>query len=282
MTNNKIIIANWKMHKTFQETDDWMENFLPFYLNDINKYYKVIICPPFYLLDYIDSGLNEISLNNFNTYIERNNIDFYSLESDFILKKIYSGRIVSIGSQNCFYKDFGSNTGEVSPAMLKEVGCEYCIIGHSETRAENKETSDKISKKIEKLIYHDITPILCVGETIEIRNNDKYLNFLYKQLIETIPNNINIEHIIIAYEPIWSIGTGNIPAMEQILEVINLFKKILSNKFSNIKKYSLLYGGSCNSSNSKDILAIDGVDGLLVGSSSLKSDEFIKICEVNQ
>lgn len=172
---------------------------------------------------------------------------------------------ILLGSQNVSTTDSGAYTGEISAKDLKSYNVKYCIVGHSERRQYQKETNEEIKEKIIKLLENDITPILCIGESKIERENNTYKDVLLKELsiLENIPNK---ERIIIAYEPIWSIGTGIIPTNSEIEEVFNFIKNILPNN-------KVLYGGSANNDNIDTLKEIDLIDGYLLGGLSLKPEK---------
>lgn len=176
----------------------------------------------------------------------------------------------SLGAQNCSDKQSGAFTGEVSPLLLKDLGCGYVIIGHSERRYIFNESDETIYEKYKTLIELDITPIICVGETEEERS--EWHNILSIQLSK-FKNNENLPKAIIAYEPIWSIGSGKTPAVAEIHEVLSFIKEITHNSCPT------LYGGSVNIKNVETILKIPSVDGVLVGGASLKIEEFSKMVQ---
>ena len=184
---------------------------------------------------------------------------------------------IDLGSQNVSENGDGAFTGEVSAQALKESGVKYCIVGHSERRENQKETNESIYEKTLKLLENDIVPILCIGETKEERENNKVEEVIQEEL-RLINNNLTEEQkgkIIIAYEPIWSIGTGLIPTVEEIDYVLGLIKSIIPNA-------TLLYGGSANESNISTLKQSKLIEGYLVGGLSLKLEElqsFINILE---
>lgn len=169
---------------------------------------------------------------------------------------------ILLGSQNVSNKDNGAYTGEISATQLKQFGVKYAIVGHSERREYQKETNEDIKEKINKLIENGITPILCIGESKEERENNTYKEVL-KEELSILDNTSNV---IIAYEPIWSIGTGIIPTNEEIIEVFTLIKSILPNN-------KVLYGGSANVDNIDTLKQIDLIDGYLLGGLSLKPEK---------
>lgn len=172
---------------------------------------------------------------------------------------LQKGNNYVLGAQNCFYKNEGAYTGEISPKMLKDLGCKYVIIGHSERREIFKEDNECINLKIKICLENKLKPILCVGEKL---GGDR------KQVLRAQLKGINDKNIIIAYEPVWAIGTGKACELEDILSSYNLIKKIA-------KENKVLYGGSVNSINAKDIINI--TDGVLVGGASINKKEFLKI-----
>ena len=159
---------------------------------------------------------------------------------------------ISIGGQNCHYKLSGAFTGEVSPKFLRDTGCEYVIIGHSERRIFNYEKNDEIKLRVQSAINNNLKTILCVGEDLNDRKKGNAVKFIKKQLVECLPN--NFEDSFIAYEPIWSIGTGKTPSLSEISEMLQNIKEVFF-KISD-KKIKVLYGGSVNVDNISDILKI--------------------------
>lgn len=176
----------------------------------------------------------------------------------------------SLGAQDCYICDSGAFTGESSPKILKEVGCEYVILGHSERRALFLESDDFIYKKYQAALRNDLIPIICIGERKEEKG--RWKEVLASQLSHYKTSDIS-EKTIFAYEPVWSIGTGCVPLAREIAEVLAFIKDFLK-EYGN---FATLYGGSVNSTNSDAILSCENVDGFLVGGASLKIEEFKKI-----
>ena len=164
--------------------------------------------------------------------------------------------------------------------MLKDIGCSHVIIGHSERRLYHHENNEIIRKKIENLIQHKLKVIMCIGESLDIKKKGKTLFFLSKQLKESIPKNISDTSLSIAYEPIWSIGSGLMPTMTEIIEIHRFIKKIIIKINKNYKNIKIFYGGSINEKNAKKILQIDDVDGLLIGGTSLKYKKLLSILSI--
>lgn len=276
----KIIAANWKMNNVFDEADEWLDGFFKGYSANYDQFKKVemLICPPAILLDYIDSELMEDGFQFLEEVLKKEGRTLEGVSAEEINKIVVEGRPLKICAQDCHFEESGSFTGDISAAMLKKVGCEYVIIGHSERRANHHESNEIIAKKIAAAVKQNLTPILCVGESKEIRDLGKHLHFVYQQIMQSLAD-IKTEKLVIAYEPIWSIGTGLTPTSEQIAEMSKLIKKIFAEKFSDkITQPFILYGGSVTSQNSGEILKIAGIDGLLVGKASLDANEFLKIC----
>lgn len=236
----KIIIFNWKM------------NLADFIRVDKNNKIKIVVCPPF-------------------THIEK-------------VKNLLSSKI-KLGAQNCFWENQGAYTGEISPTMLKNLGVEYVIIGHSERRKYLDETDEMINKKVLAALKARLKVILCIGEDLKIRRRGKKAikNFIENQLQKDLKGISNLKsyilNLIIAYEPIWAIGTGNPCRPEDALEMIKFIKKFLSVKCQ-MSSVNVLYGGSVDSKNIKNFVKYPEIDGALVGGASLKIKEVKKIIKI--
>lgn len=188
---------------------------------------------------------------------------------------------IGVAAQNCAAEAKGAFTGEVSAAMVKSTGAEYVILGHSERREYYGETSEILNKKLALALQNNLTPIYCCGEPLEIREAEKQNDYVKKQLAETVftlsPEDFT--KIVIAYEPIWAIGTGKTASSEQAQEIHQYLRSVIAEKFGNdiAEKTSILYGGSCNAKNAKELFANPDVDGGLIGGASLKAEDFIQI-----
>ena len=240
---SKFITGNWKMNGSKDDLDKW---FWDFFENELNNDNTVLICVPSIYVDYANK----------------------------LAKKYYNNRVF-VGCQDVHQEEKGAYTGNTSTVFLNELGIKYTIIGHSERRMYEGETDELVSKKALDCIKHSITPIICVGETLDIREADKYKGFIRKSVIESTKG-LDVKKIIVAYEPVWAIGTGKIPTINEIEEIGILIKDILSN---NVR---VLYGGSVKLSNSKEILSIKSIDGVLVGGASLKGSEFYEIANYKE
>lgn len=277
----KIIAANWKMNHAFDEADAWLDGFFKSYSEKYEqlKNVEMVLCPTVMMLDYIDSELMGDGFQKLEEIMKSSGREFEDFSPEELTEILLKERPIKLGAQDCHHEISGSFTGSVSAEMLSKVSCQYVILGHSERRTYNFESDEIVAKKITAALEQKLTPIICVGESKEVRDASKHLEFVYRQVIHSIPSEAQFEKMVIAYEPIWSIGTGVVPSTEQIAEMANLFKKIFAEKFAGrAKEYFMLYGGSVTSQNSKEILAINGVDGLLVGKASLDVEEFVKIC----
>ena len=234
---SKIIVANWKLNGS----KDFIDRFYEYFDSNMVKDDELcaVICPPTAFLE--------------NCYKE--------------------GSLFKIGAQNCSNFESGAYTGEISAPMLKDKDCTFCLVGHSERRQIFGETNKDIFLKIENLINSDINPIVCVGETLNEKKQGQTNQILKEQITKSLPKHSSKNSIILAYEPIWAIGSGLTPSLEEI-DKIHYFIK---NEIKGFENFKILYGGSVKSSNSKDILNLKNVDGLLVGGASLEAIEFIKI-----
>lgn len=245
MKKHAIVAGNWKMHKTPAEGRDFIENFVNLMLNIEDM--EVIFCPPFSALFNIDVVLKATPYK--------------------------------LGAQNCHWENKGAFTGEVSVNMLVNCGVDYIIVGHSERRHIFNETNEWINKKVKAVLNGGLKPILCIGETSDQRKSNETKDVLFYQLKEGLNGVEKLDDVVIAYEPVWAIGTGETATTEQVSEAHKWVRDILSDLYSqdiaNIT--SILYGGSVKPENAGELFEIKDVNGFLIGGSSLKIDPFKEI-----
>ncbi len=201
---------------------------------------------------------------------------FPSFSNIYAIKQILRKKTVSFGAQDCSQFSNGAVTGDVSASMLKSLGCKYVILGHSERRTFYKEDKECLKKKIIQSYSNNLKIIFCVGETIQEYKAKKSKNVVRNQLSRIFDINLSNKNFIIAYEPVWAIGSSKTPGLNEI-EKIHKFIKDFMKKNYKINNITVLYGGSLNPKNSKEIFLLDSVDGGLVGGSSLNASNFIKI-----
>ena len=245
----KVIAGNWKMNKSPKDVEEFMERF-PGLVGDTEN--EVILCVPF--------------------------IDLCKAV------KLSKGTNVKIGAQNMHFKDSGAYTGEISPKMLNDLNVEYVIIGHSERREYFNETDETVNLKIKAALTHDLKPIVCVGETLEQREAGITKDFVTGQVRNALKEitEDELKKIIIAYEPIWAIGTGKTASKEDANEVCKWIREELRALYGDVADEIIIqYGGSVKSSNAKDLFEMSDIDGGLVGGASLEPEEFSKIVKYN-
>lgn len=248
ISNEKPFLAgNWKMHKTIPEAVEMVKALKEEspQLTDA----ELVVIPPYTMLSEV--------------------------------KKVIEGSTIQLGAQNIFWEEKGAFTGEVSPPMLKDAGCQYVTIGHSERRQYFGETNETVNKKIKAALAHELMPIMCIGESLEEREKGNTMDKVETQMnsgLEGLGKD-EIRRIVIAYEPIWAIGTGVTATPSQAEEVHSFIRKKLTEKYGNeIASYAIiLYGGSVKPANTYSILKENNINGALVGGASLEADSFIQI-----
>lgn len=239
----KIIAGNWKMNTTKAEAVALASD-LAQKIANVSADAQMILCPPHAWL---------------------------SLVGDTI-----ANSAVALGGQDCHTAEKGAFTGNVSAPMLKDVGCQYVIVGHSERRQYCSETNELVKTKAEAALKNGLIPIICVGETEAERTSGQHEASVGKQLAESLPDDANI---IVAYEPVWAIGTGKTATNDDVAAMHAFIRAQVSQQVKGGQSIPLLYGGSVKGANAKDILAIQDVNGVLVGGASLQADEFLSIAE---
>ena len=245
----RVIAGNWKMNMLPNEAINFIEQLSPLVKNTENE---VILCVP-----YIDL--------------------FYVLLN-------VQGTNIKVGAQNMHWEEKGAYTGEVSGKMLKSIGVEYVIIGHSERRQYFAETDETVNKKVKSALANGLKPIICVGETLKERENNKTFDIISKQIDKALEglNASQVLSCIIAYEPIWAIGTGKNATAEEANSVIKQIRTEISKKYGQDVANGVIiqYGGSVKSTNAKELFEMSDIDGGLIGGASLEANEFSKIINI--
>jgi triosephosphate isomerase len=245
----KIVAGNWKMNKSFPDAEELIAEIADKLELLDTGHQDVILCPPY-------------------VYLE--------MATDIAEESVFS-----VGAQNMNENDTGAFTGEISGPMLKSMEVEFCIIGHSERRKFFLEDHQLLTKKVDAALRNDIRPIFCCGEILAVREAGKYFEIVKKQLEDSLfhldPD--QFQQVVIAYEPVWAIGTGVNASPEQAQEMHAFIRQQVNMKYGEdiAETTSILYGGSCNSANARELFSQPDVDGGLIGGSSLKADEFLKI-----
>ena len=196
------------------------------------------------------------------------------------LQGVIGDHDIKIGSQNIDVKETGARTGEISASMIKDLGCSFSIIGHSERRILFQETNQMICKKLIQADNNSVTPILCVGESAEENQNNFTFKVLEQQIIEALEDADELSSLVIAYEPVWAIGSGKTPNPEEINSVHEMIKDVVQSRFPKIGLESVLYGGSVNLKNAPSLFEQKNIDGALIGGASLDGREFALIANV--
>lgn len=245
---NKLVIGNWKMNFTDTETKNFLSGIK---VNIPEGKSKVVVCPSF------------LSIKTAVEVLEDSNIE--------------------VGVQNVYFEPAGAYTGEISVQMLEDIGAKYCIIGHSERRKYFNETDEMVNKKAIALLEKNITPVICVGEDLDIREQGTHLEFVEIQVRKALSgiDIRRIDNIIIAYEPVWAIGTGKAATENEAEEMCSNIRYIIQKMFGKevSENVSILYGGSVTSSVSEAFISKENIDGFLVGGASLKQD-FVEIVKI--
>ena len=240
-----IIAGNWKMHKTIAEALEFVSD-IKDRVN--NEKVEAVICAPFTLLKD--------------------------------LKEATKGTSIKVGAQNMHFEEKGAFTGEISPLMLKELYMDYVIIGHSERRQYFNETDETVNKKVLKALEVEIDPILCVGETLEEREAGNTKNVCKVQVEKGLENvsKEDITKVVIAYEPIWAIGTGKTATSEDANDVIAYIRQVVANLYGDLaNEVRIQYGGSVKPSNVAEIMSQSDIDGALVGGASLEANDYVQL-----
>ena len=246
----KIVAGNWKMNKTFDEAQALVSEVINMVQDEVNNQAEVVLCPPFPFLSTVGKALG--------------------------------GNVkIHLGAQNCHQKESGAYTGEVSADMLKSVGVEYVILGHSERRQYFYEDNQMLEAKVKAALKAGLIPIFCIGESLEQREQDLTFEVIETQLKEGLfhVTNEEFERVVIAYEPIWAIGTGKTATSQQAQEVHAFIREQIARHYDAeaAANTTILYGGSANPANARELFSQPDIDGGLIGGASLKSRDFTDI-----
>jgi triosephosphate isomerase len=241
-----LIAGNWKMNTLRKDAEALARALVEFCRNEGDPGADLLVCPPATMLEAVGG--------------------------------IAKGSPVALGAQDCHPADFGPHTGDINAAMLADAGCSHVIVGHSERRADHGESNDLVNSKAAAAQSQGLVAIICVGETLAQRDGGETLAVITDQVAGSLPPGANAANSVIAYEPVWAIGTGLTPTIEQITQVHDHIRTLLAAHAGDAEAVRLLYGGSVNPGNAKDILAIENVNGGLVGGASLKAEDFWAIC----
>ena len=240
-----IIAGNWKMNNTMEEGLKLVEEIRA---HDLDKNVEAVLCVP-----------------------------FTDLKS---VKEATRGTDIKIGAQNMHWEESGAYTGEISPTMLKELEVDYVILGHSERRQYFNESDETVNKKMKSALSHGIKPIICVGESLEEREASKEKQVVKNQIIRGFRDidGKDIENIVIAYEPIWAIGTGKTASADDANDMISFIRETVGELYGDLKNIiRIQYGGSVKPENVSELMGKSDIDGALVGGASLKADDFVKL-----
>ena len=245
-----IVAGNWKMNKTFQEAEDLLDTIIEMIdKSEDDTDTEVIVCPPSVFLEL---GVD----------------------------KAYEGHF-RVGAQNISNFESGAYTGEIAAPMLKSMEVDFCIIGHSERRKYFNETHKQLAEKVKLALKHDITPIFCCGELLPEREAGSHFDIVKNQIGDSVfvLSEEDFSKLIIAYEPVWAIGTGVTATSEQAQEMHAFIRKLIKGKYGEeiAENTTILYGGSCNAKNAEDLFSNPDVDGGLIGGASLIAEDFVKI-----
>ncbi|MDB5139310.1 MAG: triose-phosphate isomerase [Mucilaginibacter sp.] len=249
----KIVAGNWKMNMDYKEGLSLFSELINMVKDEVTGKQQAVVCSPF--------------------------IHLHSLVQ---LSKGYTK--VSLGAQNAHQAESGAYTGEISAKMIRSVGAEYVILGHSERRQYFGESNDLLAKKTDTALKHDLKPIFCIGETLQERESNKHFDVIKNQLAEGVfhLDETSFGKLVIAYEPVWAIGTGVTASSAQAQEIHAFIRKEIASKYNQqvADDTTILYGGSCTPKNAPELFAQPDIDGGLIGGASLKSRDFVDIIKV--
>ncbi len=245
----KLIAGNWKMNGDVRFSQALSKEIASWYQGNPHDGFNMLVCPPFPLIPTVKKALGD------------------------------SG--VFLGAQDCHMNENGAHTGDVSAILLKELGCSHVLVGHSERREDHKESSAIVKAKAEAALKAGLVAVICVGETLEERDAGKTIEVNATQVKESMPKGANAQNVVVAYEPVWAIGTGRIPSMEDVQETHAAIRAVIAQELGAdaAEQMQILYGGSMKPENAEELLALADVDGGLIGGASLKAEDFTAIAK---
>lgn len=261
LKRRKLIAGNWKMNLNSVEATE-LAAAIRESLTQNPVDVDVLLCPAFVHLEAVCAEMDELW-----------EAQHEALEADEPVPEVR----LYVGAQDCSAQSNGAYTGDVSADMLSDVGCVAVVLGHSERRQYHAESDAVVASKVEAAWGQELLPIICVGETLEEREAGKTMDVIAKQLAGSVPVGADEDNIVIAYEPVWAIGTGKVATPQQISEVHTFIRANLENRLAKVDELRIIYGGSVKADNAAEILTLDNVDGALVGGASLKADSFLAI-----
>ncbi len=242
-----LVAGNWKMNGLRDESQALARRLLDLVAADGAPECDMLVCPPSILIGPVGATIRDTA--------------------------------ISLGAQDCHPDGAGAHTGDISASMIADSGCAYVIVGHSERRADHGEDDTLVRAKAEAALDAGLTPIICIGETLAERDAGRAVDVVLGQLKGSLPDAATAANAVIAYEPVWAIGTGRTPTGDDIAEVHDALRAGLKGRISGADAVRILYGGSVKPDNASEILAIQNVNGALVGGASLKADDFWGICQ---
>lgn len=250
MARKKLIAGNWKMNGQLADGIALAKGIVS-EIKDLGKKpeCEFLVCPPFTLLTTV--------------------------------RKALRGAKVALGAQDTHTAPKGAHTGDISPFMLRDLGCTYVIVGHSERRADHGESNELVCEKAKAANLADLKAIICIGETLAQYEAGQTVNVCTDQIMGSVPEDADASNTVIAYEPVWAIGTGKTPTAEEVENTHAAIRKVLTKKLGRAKanKMRILYGGSVKPGNAKELLNLPDVDGALIGGASLKAEDFVAIAK---
>lgn len=249
-TMKKLIIGNWKMNGSLDDAKHLIADVVNtiFKQTELLEKAEFVVCPPYLFIPAVRHAITTVDL-------------------------------VTFGAQDCSVFENGAYTGDISAQMLADSECKWVILGHSERRSHQGEGSDIILKKVQQVHKTDMTAVVCIGETEDERKSGSHEDVIAQQLKSSLPDSVSADNAVIAYEPVWAIGTGNHARSADIKDMHAFIHEQLKDRFSDGEKIRILYGGSMKPENAADILSVPHVDGGLIGGASLDAESFVQIAD---